>query len=70
MIFEKGDKVIVNLPEDIGIPLKMFDYNGKEFKVSKTSKSKSQDAGYCHLEGAVSNLGVDFCFLNTWLTKA
>ena len=69
MVFGKGDLVMVNIPEDADVPFQMRQYNCQTMKVADTSKSKAKIGGYCMLEGAVSDLGGQFVFMNEWLHK-
>lgn len=65
-VFEKGDKVKLFLPDEEKKRGLLSEFDQKEFLVSKVSHA---GGGYCELEGAVSEFGVPFSFLPSWLVK-
>ena len=68
-MIEVGDRVRVLIPEDSDVPDQMYDFNKKEFMVIRTFKGKSSSTGYCTLDGAESEFGCNYFFMNEWLQK-
>ena len=63
-----GDKVKVNIPEDLKYSTPAAAYDGHELVVSRIAHGNG-NAGYSELAGAVSAFGTPFAFLNEWLNK-
>lgn len=69
--FTEGDTVLVSIPQDIMTmtsPVLTFDKTRQVIsRVAPTYKDAS--GFYVELEGVVSEFGIPFAFLNSWLTK-